>query len=324
MQGTLGTVRRAGPIVAGIVFASLATASPAQTPTKPAAHDPERIQIPGIENTFRLSPRLYSGGDPRGSTAFAALRALGIKTVVSVDGGVPDVETARNLGLRYVHIPIGYDGVPREQALKLVQAIRTLPGPVYVHCHHGKHRGPAAAAVCGIATEGWSGNEALAWMKAAGTSPDYQGLYDSARTFVAPSAEELARVGRSLPERAPVPDLVARMVQVDARWDRIKELEKAGFPSAPGSNSLDPPHEALQLVELFREALRLPEVKERGRDFVAALEAAERDAAQLETALRTLGKGPTPDARKAADAAFAAVGKRCTGCHARHRDNDTR
>ena len=29
----------------------------------------------------------------------------------------------------------------------LARAARTLPGPIFVHCHHGMHRGPAAAAV---------------------------------------------------------------------------------------------------------------------------------------------------------------------------------
>ena len=42
-------------------------------------------------------------------------------------------------------------------------------------------------------------------MKEAGTSPDYRGLFTSAREFVPPSAEELERVGKELPERARSP-----------------------------------------------------------------------------------------------------------------------
>ena len=41
--------------------------------------------------------------------------------------------------------PIGYDGVPREQALRMIKAVQVAKGPVYFHCHHGKHRGPAGA-----------------------------------------------------------------------------------------------------------------------------------------------------------------------------------
>ena len=137
---------------AGLSLLSVALASLAATPQERPSDEsrprrarpgtPERLEIRGIENTFRLSPRLYSGGDPHGVEALAALKELGVRTIISVDGATPDVETARKLGLRYVHLPIGYDGVPREQAVRLVQAVKTLPGPVYVHCHHGKHRGP--------------------------------------------------------------------------------------------------------------------------------------------------------------------------------------
>src|SRR5438094_677830 len=79
---------------------------------------------------------------PDGDEGFHSLQQLGIKTIVSVDGARPEVDLARKYGLRYVHLPIGYDAVPREQALRIARAIRDLPGPVYIHCHHGRHRGP--------------------------------------------------------------------------------------------------------------------------------------------------------------------------------------
>jgi protein tyrosine phosphatase (PTP) superfamily phosphohydrolase (DUF442 family) len=322
---TIGAVGNGGLLLIGGILVLLAASVGAPTSCGQASQgesrkDPERIEIAGIENAFRLSPRLYSGGDPHGVEAFSALKKLGIRTIISVDGSTPDVETARALGLRYVHLPIGYDGVPRAQAVKLVQAVKALPGPVYVHCHHGKHRGPAAAAVCGIATEGWSKDEAIRWMERAGTATDYAGLYTSAREFVAPTAEELERVGDELPERAKVPALVEMMVQVDGRWDHMKAVQKAGFRAPRDQPDIDPPHEALQLVELFRELARLPEAKERGGEFLAALELAERNARDLEGALRLLAKGPAADAQKRAEAAFLAAGASCTSCHAGHRD----
>jgi len=66
-----------------------------QVPAKGEAKAPQPIEIQGIENTFRLSPRLYSGGDPHGAEALAALKKLGVRTIISVDGATPDVETAR-------------------------------------------------------------------------------------------------------------------------------------------------------------------------------------------------------------------------------------
>src|SRR5215218_4845298 len=118
----------------GLSLLSVALASLAATPQERASDEqaekrgaraPERLAIRGIENTFRLSPRLYSGGDPHGVEAFAALKSLGIRTIISVDGVTPDVEAAKRLSIRYVHLPIGYDGVPRDQALRMVKAVKT-------------------------------------------------------------------------------------------------------------------------------------------------------------------------------------------------------
>jgi hypothetical protein len=211
--------------------------------------------------------------------------------------------------------------VPREQAVKLVKAVNTLPGPVYVHCHHGKHRGPAAAAVCGLATEGWTKKQAISWMEQAGTSPGYRGLFASAREFVLPTAEELERVGREFPERARVRALVELMVQVDERWDHLKAVQKAAFRAPPDEPDIDPPHEALQLAEQFREASRIAEVQAKGGDSLRAMEAAEREATGLHEALRGYGMTPSPDSRKGVEAAFVAVAKSCSSCHARYRDN---
>jgi hypothetical protein len=190
-----------------------------------------------------------------------------------------------------------------------------------VHCHHGQHRGPTAAALCGLALEAWTTEQAVAWLEQAGTAPIYRGLYTCVRAFVPPSAEELEGVGTELPEQAPVPALVELMVKVDQRWDRLRAAQKAGLKVPPDHPDIDPPHEARQLAELFRESQRLPEALAQGNPFRTAAAAAERDATALEAALRNVAEEPTPENRKVADAALRVIGMRCTNCHARFRDN---
>jgi protein tyrosine phosphatase (PTP) superfamily phosphohydrolase (DUF442 family) len=304
-----------------LVVVTIFTVQVVHTRPAVAASPPQRLELPGVENAYRLSPRLYSGGEPRGEEAFAALKSLGIRTVISVDGATPDTETARRYGIRYVHLPVGYDGIPRDQAVRIVKAVRTLPDPVFVHCHHGKHRGPAAVAVCGLAAERWTREEAVSWLERAGTAPECRGLYETAREFTPPTAAELEQAGTEFPERAKVPAFVEMMVRVDGHWDRMKAAQRAGFKSPADQPDIDPPHEALQLTELFREASRLAEVRDRGEDFARKLEAAESQAASLRHALRTLVERPDEPSRRAAEAAFLAVSKGCTGCHARYRDN---
>jgi protein tyrosine phosphatase (PTP) superfamily phosphohydrolase (DUF442 family) len=281
---------------------------------------PERVEAPGIENLYRLSPRLLSGGQPEGGEAFRALADLGVRTIVTVDGAVPDLESAARYGIRYVHLPVGYDGIPEGRAAALVKAARTLPGPIYVHCHHGKHRGPAAAAICAIAIEGWDRESARAWLELAGTSPDYAGLFASVAAFEPPTAEELASLPESaLTERAEVPDLVEAMVDVDSRWEHLKAVVDAGFRPPPEHPDLDPPHEALMLAEHYRELRRLDESEGRGEAFLDRLGAAERNALSLRDALRPPPDGEPID-REAASAAFKAAGADCKACHVTFRD----
>lgn len=285
------------------------------------AGTPERIEVVGIANFFRLGPQLYSGSQPEGRAGFEALKRLGVRTVISVDGTRPDLETAHRLGLRYVHLPFGYDGVPESQATRLVKATRDLPGPVFIHCHHGQHRGPAAAAVCAIANDGWSRDQARDWLVTAGTDPNYKGLFATVDQFVTPRAEELARLtAADLPGRAELSDLVEAMVAIDGHWDHLKAVAEAGFRTPPGHPDIDPPHEALMLAEQFRELARSEAAEARGASFIALMRGADRDASDLEAALRQFGKAATPDARKTVESAFEAAGRRCSTCHARYRN----
>jgi protein tyrosine phosphatase (PTP) superfamily phosphohydrolase (DUF442 family) len=282
--------------------------------------DPAKVDAPGLHNVYRITDRLYSGSSPDGDEGFRSLQRLGVKTIISVDGARPDVELAHKHGMRYVHLPIGYDGVPHEQALRIAKAVRELPGPVYVHCHHGQHRGPAAAAVAHLCLdEKCSVEAAVAEMRRAGTDPRYKGLYAAPGQFHRPTAEELARVPADLPEVAPVAALAQAMVGVDERWDRLKLLKAAGWQAPRDHPDLDPPHEALQLVEQFREAVRLPQIKRRPEEFRHWLRDAEGAASELERVLRQGKQKGAADAAAATEA-FRRVEAACTRCHGKYRD----
>jgi protein tyrosine phosphatase (PTP) superfamily phosphohydrolase (DUF442 family) len=270
----------------------------------------------GLHNVFQVSDNLYSGSGPEGDAAFAELRRLGVRTVISVDGAKPDVEAAARHGLRYVHLPFGYDGIPRDKVLALARAARDLPGPVYVHCHHGKHRGPAAVAAIQLCTDPtWDAARAEAWLKTAGTDPRYAGLTGLPRSLARPMPEELARVPADFPSVAPVPDLARVMVQVDERWDHLKLVKSAGCSAPRDHPDIDPPHEAVQLAEHYREAARLPDAGRRGPELAKRLSEAEAAATELEQALRT-----KPVDSDRAERAFARSAASCAGCHDQFRD----
>jgi hypothetical protein len=92
---------------------------------------------PALGNVHEIAPGVFSGAVPHGGEAFRELSRRGVRTVISADGGKPDVDAARRYGLRTVPLPIGYDGIPAERALEPAKALTELPGPFYLHCHHG-------------------------------------------------------------------------------------------------------------------------------------------------------------------------------------------
>ena len=101
------------------------------TNTVPRQDGPSEDDYPALQNLLQVSRRIFSGGEPNGDEAFASLARLGVRTVVSVDGVKPDVEATRKHGLRYVHIPIGYDGVEKKAGLSLARLVRDADGPFF-------------------------------------------------------------------------------------------------------------------------------------------------------------------------------------------------
>ena len=284
------------------------------------AQSDEVIRAAGLPNVIRVSEKLLSGGMPESDVGFRSLKQLGVKTVISVDGAKPEVELARRYGLRYVHLPIGYDGVPMEQGRRLARAVRDLPGQVYLHCHHGKHRSPAAAAVVQLCLdERCTVKAVVAMMKKAGTDPKYIGLYASPRELQRPTKQELDQVSGDFPEVASIGGLMQNMVQVDERWDHLKRIKAAGWKGPKDHPDLDPAHEALMRWEHFMEAGRIPGAFQRPALFREYMKEAEGAAKDLETGLRTLkttGSVPAGSLEKAFQRSEAS----CVKCHARYRD----
>src|SRR5205823_5257946 len=177
------------------------------------------------------------------------------------------------------------DGCPTLRAMEIVRAVRDLPGPVYLHCHHGKHRSPAAAALVHIALDGASHAEAVAFMRRAGTDPAYIGLYGGAATFRRPTTAEIDRAPEQFPEVSPLPPLAESMVQIDERFAALQRCRKESWRAPLDHPDLEPAHEALQLRELFHELQRTGVVAARPADFKGRMRTAEDEAAQAEAAL---------------------------------------
>ncbi len=277
------------------------------------------IEAKGIENFYSLGDAVYSGSTPQGEEGFGNLQKLGVQTVISVDGAAPEVDLAAKFGMRYVHLPVGYDGITRSNALRIVRAAQVLPRGVFVHCHRGSHRGPTAAALICEVLQGWSSKKAEAWLKVAGTDTNYPGLYRTVREFAQPTAAELRGVRTEFSARAQTPALVETMVQIDHHYDILKGFQKAGFRNFCAHPDLTPASEALLLSELFREAHRTKQGAERGEGFYAELNKAATVAENLHARLKNSKINPVKDSDPA-EAAFQSLTDSCASCHKAYRN----
>jgi hypothetical protein len=275
---------------------------------------------PGVHNLYLLGTNIYSGSTPEGDLGFEALAKLGVNTIISVDGAQPDAAGAKKFGLRYVHLPHGYDGISSNLQLQLAKAATELEGPFYVHCHHGQHRGPTAAAIICMTKDSWDTVQAEQWLKAAGTATNYSGLYETVRNFKKPPLEQVKAFHTEFPEVAKVSGLVNSMVQIDNTWESLKVILTSRYKTSKIHPEAQPPDEAILLWEHYREAQRLPEATKYGYDFIQRLKSAENEVKSAEQLLREAATNPNPDLLTRLDALFDQIEKGCASCHKAYRN----
>ena len=287
---------------------------------QPAPTQLQKLAVQHLPNAIRVHPRVISGGLPEGDSAFAELRQLGVRTVISVDGMAPDVAAAKKHGLRYVHLPHGYDGIPAERLAELSAALQTLPGPIYIHCHHGKHRSPAASAAACVGAGLLAPEDALAVLQLAGTSPQYTGLFHD--VAAARRLPPLQKTSLDFPETSPVPQLVARMVQIE-HWQAVltKALKSPSTNPAITNERENPAAVALLLREQFTELLRDESNKQRPTPYVQLLQESETAAQRLEAYLAQGADLSDRVQHNEARNLLSEVSNRCTTCHTAYRDS---
>jgi len=118
-----------------------------------------------------IAPGLHAGGQPD-EAQLRALAAQGVATVIDLRGvdedrGFAEAELVRQLGLRYVSLPVaGAEDVTAANAQALRQALDASHGPVLLHCASGNRVGALVALMAHA--RGAGDEDALAEGRAAG------------------------------------------------------------------------------------------------------------------------------------------------------------
>ena len=283
-----------------------------------APREPE--EYPGLHNVFRLSEDIVSGSEPHGPEGLQALHDLGIRTILSVDGKAPEAEAAAALGMRYVHVPIQYSGFGEDELAEIAKTFRELGGPFYVHCFHGKHRGPAAAAVGRVVLDGASRETAIGEMKQyCGTSPKYEGLYREIAITPFPGADETARLDYDFAAVRRPAGMVGLMVALARAHDHLVELGRRDWQPDPEHPDVDALNQAAQVLQAFEAAQDLGQVRAGPDDLRGWMTDALAESRALVEALRAQRAGAAGGGAEAS-ASFARLKAGCGQCHAAYRD----
>ena len=311
-----------------------ASAVPAPLPAGEKAYDlagafelPEAFpdDSPDLHNVFQLSDNIISGGEPHSEEALKKIADMGVKTILSVDGKVPDQETAAKYGMRYVHVPIQYSGIDVQERLHIAKTFRELEGPFYVHCFHGKHRGPAAAAIGRVVLDGVPRERAVAEMRQwCGTSKKYQGLYETIARAAMPTPEDTQLIQWKFPAAHEFRGIRHAMIGISRIHDHLKALKGRDWAVDPNHPDLNASNETAQLIGIFKIAKATSEAEMKPEDYrVWMRESVEASEALLEV----LRAEPAPDAadygtwKESASAAFDEVNTLCIRCHEPYRNN---
>jgi hypothetical protein len=274
----------------------------------------------GLHNVYHLSAAIVSGSEPHGEAAFAKLREMGIHTILSVDGKVPDAALAAKYGMTYVHVPIQYKGISDEELTQIAKTFREKDGPFYVHCFHGKHRGPAAAAVGRIVVDGVGREEAIAEMRQwCGTSPSYEGLYLAIAEGPIPDRRRTSSYRWDFPSAHPFGGFRQAMIEVSRADDNLKYLSKHGWQPGADHPDVDALNEASKLASALERAARLDEVAGKPADFRGWLDESAATSAELARSLRDWREGRA--SADAVSAAYKRVADGCTACHDVYRND---
>ena len=264
-------------------------------------------KINELEKFTPLTENLYTGSAPD-KEAMKALKEAGFKSIISVDAARPLLDEASKSGLKYAHIPVPYKGIDEANALKLIVAYSRLPKPVFLHCHHGVHRAPASAMIILKFIDKWQTDKAVKKMQEIGTAAHYKGLYRDVKKDY-DFSQEVIKNHKKIPSYNRISDFDEQMAHADRIYDRLKKAAKTNWQKSK-TDELGPAHDALLLMEAFREMQR----NDKGKEYVEGLKSVEEMSSDLKTAIET---GKVEFAKKR----FAAIKNSCKDCHDRSRNN---
>jgi len=314
--------------------AAAKAAQAAQPPrAEPAPAVPEKPAFPpahaALHGAHKLgeSKTFFAGQSASTEIEFAALRELGVRTILHVGGDAPNLELATASKIRCVHIPLGFREITPLQMQTLARALRDLPGPLYVESAEGA-RAFAAAVIAQITLGQIEATAGPAALSALGVPDAYSGLFAAVKSAAKTNTATLDALHPEFLPRAPVNPMVGAMVELDAIWKRIETSRADNWtapvrPAPPDAKALKDAgveRDASLLLERYLALSRIEGVSDQPAAYRDILSEGVAGAASFTFSLGEWKKEQTPESQSAVSSAFKRSAQTCFNCHAQFRD----
>ena len=140
--------------------------------------------LPGLTVVGRVAPGILRGAQPE-PEGYATLKAMGVRTVISLRTNHGERKAVEAAGMRYIEIPIKLWKNVDPAAVQKALSVMTDPTnqPVFVNCSRGVDRTGMVVAVYRMEVDGWSEAEAEAEMEAFGFHEIWSQLKEYVRRY---------------------------------------------------------------------------------------------------------------------------------------------
>jgi cytochrome c556 len=203
--------------------------------------------------------------------------------------------------------------VPAERGKQIAAAIEKLGKPIYIHCHHGKHRSASATATACVIAGLMTPEAALARMQVSGTAAEYEGLFASARNARPLPLSELPAHPENFPASSKVSGTASTMTAVDNAFDELKIVRGEQWQVPKSHPDLLPAASAGQVHDLLSGLASDAECQQRPAGFHQLLQTSIAAAAALQQAI-------DKQDLEQCEARYSALNQSCKQCHKQFRD----
>jgi tyrosine-protein phosphatase SIW14 len=171
------STRKLFSLVIGAVILSSCTSTP-------RVKEPEVGQeVIGVNNFQVIEQDMYRSGRPSIPEIEMLAQSFNIKTILSVETYLLDPEYAKasreaaeDFGIEIVNVPIPPVGhLDKIAARKALEALKTLPRPILIHCYRGSERTGIVVAAYRMSVHHWTYDQAVKEMDSYGFNPLFNG-----------------------------------------------------------------------------------------------------------------------------------------------------